>query len=158
MFQRVHALIAQSADTVDGQRMRLSQSSSDSCDWQPDNKCHADHLQLFHVIKSLPRICEVPLWSLAACCLKNPWHFCYAPCHPLYYHSTPPALVIYSLNSCAFLFIYFYDFFYFISKLPHITSIKKITCTFIIFQFRATRFNLQDALILQQGHRYLHFD
>lgn len=68
----------------------------------------------------------------------------------------PPFFLFTLIYLFAHLFIYFHDFL--ISELPHIAGIKKGTCTFIIFQFRASRLTLQDPLMPQWGDRYLHFD
>lgn len=143
----------------DGQRTRLSCSSSASCDWQPDTKWQVVRLSLHPVIKSLPGICELPLRLLAPCCNKNPLTLFFCSLSSSYHH--PPLrhrhpFLFTFIYLFAALFIYFSEFL--ISELPHVASIKKRTCTFIIFQFRASRFTLQDALIPQRGDRYLHFD
>lgn len=142
----------------DGQRTWLSCSSSASRDWQPDTKWRVVRLSLYPVIRSLPGICELPLQLLAACYYKNPSTPFFCTMSSSNHH--PPTATLFSIYFYlfTFLFIYFHDFL--ISELPHIASIKKKkrTCTFIIFQFRASRFTLQDPLIPQWGDRYLHFD
>ncbi len=55
----------------DGQRTRLSCSSSASRDWQPDTEWQAVRLSLYPVIKSLPGICELLLTLLAVRCYRK---------------------------------------------------------------------------------------
>lgn len=139
-------------------RFDLSCSSSASCDWQPDTEWREVRLSLYPVIMSLPGICELLPRLLAARFYENPStpFFCtvsssyhHPRCHPLF--SVYSYLFIYA-------FIYLFSWLFNFRAASHCRHKKKGTCTFIIFQFRASRLTLQDPLMPQWGDRYLHFD
>lgn len=101
-------------DSCDGQRTRLSCSSSASCDWQPDTKWREVRLSLYPVIMSLPGICELLLRLLAARCYENPStpFFCtMSSCH--HHPRCHPFFLFTLIYLFAHLFIYFHDFFNF---------------------------------------------